>query len=840
MEVNALAEDDLLALDNVSIDLSKYYYYSVPAGQTETLFGFVSVGWIDSSATADKAKTYGNFVDNINFEVYHPLSGSTTIHGSAIIGGSDGTTEGEGSTEGHKLTANDNFTTYIINGESLKIQAIVNKDDADSGCEFVGVYYTSQDSEGNAVTEFFRLAENMVEDSESLTDEEKKGKWVKSVNENGDIAYTYYFENVSSPADVHFVFIKNPTITYDSNGGKDYIVERAYNTSEATNVYSFRPATGVENATAETGTVFIPPYVSKAAEGKNDGWKFMGWLLTGDTIENIPDNTKQINADQLGSMILPAVHTVSCDYSIDNAMDASYAQYFNIYNGNVTLTESIYNNDSGSVAGVHWIDKGETKSYANFHKGLTMMAQWRWRQAFIPQLKKDGVCTDSNVGGTVKVTSVKDEADENYVAEYNTNGGKAYYATTNETITVTACEKEGYTFEGWYDESGNLVTTNLAYSYPETKGTVNTYYARFSDSITQTYIRQVKNGNVWENTEDDNVGTLGRYSYTDVAGTQISSTAAAGTNYKFIGWYDSDGNKVADDMLTNGGMTISYTTTVNATYYARFERSYRVRFIAQTKQTDGTFKNDNVGGSVSVSSVADVNGATVSSAATANSGSNFLGWYDASGNRLSTNSVYSVVTSSSTDGSIYYARFEIVYNITVDSKTYLSFVAESEEVQIPSVFDGRDAGTGKNTSKYGLQNRFGNTIATGFKYSIDNMTNVSTIQISITVPDTAYVKVGGTGSFTGNGTSILIDSGDVAYNRGSIQRISGETTLTYYWDATGLSANTTYGFIIDNLYAPNAVATITVNGTTGTEITNDNGVVNTAASEYKSKTNYLK
>ena len=179
-----------------------------------------------------------------------------------------------------------------------------------------------------------------------------------------------------------------------------------------------------------------------------------------------------------------------------------------------------------------------------------------------------------------------------------------------------------------------------------------------------------------------------------------------------------------------------------------------------------------------------------------------------------------------------------MYNPTVESKVYLSFIAESEGTQIPSAFDGRDAGTGKNTNDYGLDNKFGNTIATGFKYSLNTMTDVSTIQITVTVPASAYVKVGGTGSFTGNGTSILTDSAGVIHNKGSIQQISGTTTLTYYWDASGLQANTTYGFIIDNLYAPDATATITVNGTAGTKVTNDNGVVNTASREYRGKSHY--
>lgn len=467
-----------------------------------------------------------------------------------------------------------------------------------------------------------------------------------------------------------------------------------------------------------------------------------------------------------------------------------------------------------------------------------MVAQWRWRQAFIPQVGSGKSFTDSASGGTVEITSVTNASDANYNAAYNANGGKSYHATTDEKITATAIAKDGFTFEGWYDASGNLITTNATLSYTETKEGVNTYYARFSGSVTQTYIRQVKNGDTWEDTTDDKIGTLGRYTYTDAVGTPISSTATAGTGYKFVGWYDSTGNKVADTMLTNNGATISYTTTGNATYYARFETAYTVKFAAQTKQANGSFKTDTVGGKVSVASVTDVDGAAASSKATANTNYKFLGWYDKDGNQLSTNATYSTTTTSATNGVTYYARFEIVYNPTVESKVYLSFIAESEGTQIPSAFDGRDAGTGKNTSDYGLDNKFGNTIATGFKYSLNTMTDVSTIQITVTVPASAYVKVGGTGSFTGNGTSILTDSAGVTYNKGSIQQISGATTLTYYWDASGLQANTTYGFIIDNLYAPGATATITVNGTAGTKVTKGNGVVNTASESYRANSHY--
>ena len=563
---------------NTGVDLNKYYFYTVPAGQTDTLFAFVSVGYVDSIASADKAKTYGNFLDNINFEIYHPLSGSTTTHGSAVVGGSDGTSGGTGATNGHEVTIDNKLSTFVINGEPLKIQAVVKNADVVDSCEFVGVYHTEHDENGNPKTEFLKLAGNVIDDTGSLTEEEKAGKWLKTTNADGDIIYTYYLGNITSATDLHFVFIKSPTVTYDPNGGKPYVVKRIHNTNEALNVYSFKPVSGQNEAQANTGTIFIDPYVSQAAEGLNDGWKFLGWKLTGDIVENISGIT-QFNPEQLGSLILPAEHTIACDYNFDGINGDSKAQYFKIYDGNVSLTKTIAHNNVNNAeeaTGVTWTDNGETKAYANVHKGITMIAQWRWRQAFIPQAHNvvDDTYIASNLGGTVEITSVTDPSDTNYNGAYNADGGKSYHAKTDEKIIVRATAKAGYTFEGWYDQDEKLITTNNEYAYVEAKESVKTYYARFSNTVTQTYIRQIKSGDSWTNTDDDTIGTLGRYTYTDAVGKPISSTAIASKGYKFVGWYDFEGNQVADSMLINNGATISYTTTDNATYYARFEDAY--------------------------------------------------------------------------------------------------------------------------------------------------------------------------------------------------------------------------------------------------------------------------
>ncbi|MEE1018266.1 MAG: prealbumin-like fold domain-containing protein [Acutalibacteraceae bacterium] len=568
---------------NNSVDLSKYYLYTVPAGQTETLFGFVSVGYVDSITSADKAKTYGNFLDNINFRIYHPLTGSTTNHGSAIVGESDGSSGGTGSSEGHKITIDNQLATYVTDGESLKIQAIINAQDVDDGCLFVGVYYTNQDENGNPVSTFLKIAGNEIEDTGSLTEAEKKGKWIKSTNEVGDIVYTYYLDNLTSATDLHFIFIKNPTVTYDPNGGKEYIVDRVYNTDEDENVYSFKPLVDIVDKDS-----FIDPYVSHAAEGQNDGWKFLGWKLTGDIVDNISSTTELVNADKLGSLLLPAVHTIACDYNLDCATGEKAAQYFKIYDGDVPLTKVGVTNNNDKLNGITNNDSGETKLYANVHRGITMVAQWRWRQAIIPQVDKDGVFVDSTEGGTVEIISVTDKTDENYTAEYNENGGKSYHAATGETVTIKAYANTGCSFLGWYDEDGNLITTNDEYTYVETKESVNTYYARFSNTVTQTYIRQIKSGDDWVDITDDKIGVLGRYSYTDAVGKPISSTATASSGYRFVGWYDSEGNKVGDDMLINNGVTISYTTTGDATYYARFD----VVYTLNVSKIDGNNSTD--------------------------------------------------------------------------------------------------------------------------------------------------------------------------------------------------------------------------------------------------------
>ena len=669
-------------------NLSGDYFYTVPADQTETIFGFVSVGGVTNASGAPSTqKTFGNFLDNINFKIFHPLSGSSTLHGSGVVSDSTGATSGESAiSSGHQITVDNHLITYAVDGEPLKVQAVIKKKDADEGCEFVGLYYTVQDTSGNLVTTFLKKDGNEIDYQDNLTNEEKKNKWIKYTNDGGDIIYTYYLDNITTATDLHFVFIKSPTVTYDPNGGSVYTVERTYNTEEACNVYSFKPVP----QTGEGNTfTYISPYVSHAAEG-NDGWKFMGWLLTGDTVSDIPQGTVKVNADKLGSLLLPAEHTIACDFSGESTKKE---QYFQIWNKSIAASDLNQATDSSTYTKWTTNDSSATLSYANIHKGLTMVAQWRWRQAFLPQINSGEGYTNSDTGGTVEITSVSN-TDANYVAAYNANGGKAYFAETDEIVTAKATAKEGYVFEGWYDGTGsdaNLITTNATYSFTEMKENVGTYYARFSGTVTQTYKRQVKDGDNWKGIQgenNDDAGNLDRYSYVDVAGKDISVTATAGEGYKFVGWYDSTGNKVTTG-LSSDGKTISYTTTGNATYIARFEKTVTQTFDRQILEGSTWIKTtDNKVGMLTNYTHTDVVGATATSTATAGTGYKFVGWYKVE-TTGETEAVAETATTTettlsytTTGNATYYARFKKVVSAETAAQTYIRQVKDGDNWKV--------------------------------------------------------------------------------------------------------------------------------------------------------------
>lgn len=614
--LNASAEED-----GGDFDLGKYYLYAVPAEQNETLFAFTSVENSVSPSSGYADPTYGNFVDGIKFNLYRSLSASTTSHGSAIVGGSDGSITGEGAEAGHEVTVGHIVSTYVLDGHDLEIEAIIKSDEADN-VTYAGVYYTYQDLEtGGSVTQFISANGDNT-------------GWVKKTKENGDIEYKYILSNVTSAINLHFVFIKSPLITYDPNGGKPYVCIEGADPEKAlsdASVYSFKPEA------KEEGMEFVLPYTSHTPEGQNDGWLFTGWLLFDDTGDKVT---------------LPAKHTIACSYKQGVVAVQQFAAIAGDNSFRVkskTNAEIIWETDSPAL-------------YEGQATGLTLVAQWRWAQDFIPQTDSGIGFIPSDSGGRVTLEGVSGD----YSNEKDA-GARRYYAGTNETVVAKAEANDGYYFAGWYDEADNLVTASSKLKYTEKAGQVNTYYAKFIRNYTQTFIRQIQNGDTWVDLIESNtvVEPLAPYSVTAEYGAYVSSTAANNAQYGFVGWYDEDGNKVPDSLICNGGKTIRYQVKGDAVYYARFEPSKTITFKVQLINYDGTMSapssSDTYYGLLNTYSINAVNGDIVKAKAYSKQGYQFVGWYDEAGNSITVDaSDASVAAPTVRDDAplIYIAKFK--------------------------------------------------------------------------------------------------------------------------------------------------------------------------------------
>ena len=603
------------------LDLSEYYLYSVPSGQSKTIFAFTSIENKPTAGMKVADPTFGNFLDGVNFRLYRLLSGISTDNGSATV------KPGEGSSSGHLITSDSGVETYVQDGESLTIKAKIDCADKDE-VSFAGVYCTIQNTDGSGTTKKFI----------PVTEE----GWTRHEDSDKNVYYTRTITNVKSAIDLHFVFVRSPRVVYDSNGGKPYDCEQIEkaDATDPDNVYSFKPIIGEGGAISS----YIYPYTSHAAEGQNEAWKFIGWRLF--------DN------EQTYDELFPAVHKVAFNNGSDNK--------FLVINGSDSFKGPV-----NTESGIRW-ETDVAPLYDKQVPGLSFIAQWRWRQTFIPKTDKGSGYSESDDGGYVEVTSVAAD-NPNYESSWTDKGAKAYYAETNEQITVKATARDGYYFSGWFDADGNQVTLSNTLTYTEKKEGVNTYYAHFIKEHEQRFIRQIKVDGVWSDLGDDDASEVELLDHTtlyDVIGSTVTSTAANNQKYSFVGWYNSSGNKVPESMIINSGKTIRYIVTGDATYYARFERSKKVNFKLQYINADGTLStpvaSDKNYGKLIPYAAYGAQGTVVSSKAYPAAGYQLVGWYDGEGTGASLCTGYIDPTDSriiqpevtDTDGVTYYARIK--------------------------------------------------------------------------------------------------------------------------------------------------------------------------------------
>ncbi|MGN1467526.1 MAG: hypothetical protein ACI4W1_04385 [Ruminococcus sp.] len=268
---------------------------------------------------------------------------------------------------------------------------------------------------------------------------------------DGKTQYRYDFYNVNSSITVDIIY-QAKNVIYDSCNQYPY----QYDLDDEN--------TGYEVPLSES----FSEYTSHKPQA-DDGWKFMGWqyILT--------------HESDIKTYLFDAVHRV--EYYKEN--ESKFLRIF----PDKTATDPV-------------VDKIPEE------EGITFFAQWKYRQRVIAKTFNETSSTydTSTDGGTVEVKLLytDDESPES-ATDYKPDGesesvGQELYASAGDTyVGVTAKNKIGFIFSGWYDESGTLVTRNPTYSYKVKDGDVTQLYAYFEPNGYDVTI----NTKVIGNTEDE-------------------------------------------------------------------------------------------------------------------------------------------------------------------------------------------------------------------------------------------------------------------------------------------------------------------------------------------------
>lgn len=478
-------------INSSDMEKLKQFFYRVPAGQTESMFAFVP---IDTAYQHRGNKTtLGNLLDNVNFEVFNSFTASSTNHGAGSLTDNDNGSGGD-----QDITDTHPISVYTKDNSTQNLVAEIKKEDSGKDVTFAGVYLTTQNAKGESVTVFKPLknCEIEVNDHDWKTDPTNENRqiatvtlpngqqavvsrlltdnkgyvydipadmWLKTTDSNGNTDYVMQIKNVSSSMDAHFIFLKSPTVTYDANSISGF--EYKISDTNTTNVYTFKPDDS-------GGTVkYIDPVSSHPPVAPNEGWKFTGWKLF-DTDGVVKNNGNDV--------ILSGTNAIACNTTQPKdqpterrfiVVDGKEVQ--DAFNEGVDVTDN-----NNAIIGKEWTVKdGVTPVYNHESEALSLVAQWRFKNTFTPEYKDnvtDDKFTQGETGGTIEL---KNTDSENY--SVGENGTKSYFAGVGEQVVATAKENSLYTFIGWYDSEGNVVTTNPELVVNQVKGEIGKYSARF-------------------------------------------------------------------------------------------------------------------------------------------------------------------------------------------------------------------------------------------------------------------------------------------------------------------------------------------------------------------------
>lgn len=545
-------------INSSDMEKLKQYFYRVPAGQTESMFAFVPIDTAYQHQNPDKT-TLGNLLDNVNFEVFNSFTASSTNHGAGSLTDND-----NGHANEQDITDTHPISVYTKDNSTQNLVAEIKKEDINNNVTFAGVYLTTQNAKGESVTVFKPLKNCEIEVNEDdwKTDSKNEklqtatvtlnGKqvtvsrlqqtdkgyvydipadmWLKTTDSNGNTDYVMQIKNVSSSMDAHFIFLKSPTVTYDANSTEEY--QYKISDTNTTNVYTFKPDDS-------SGTVkYIDPVSSHPPVAPDEGWKFIGWKLF---------DTNGVVKDSNGNdVILSGTNAIACNTT--QPKDQPTERRFIVVDGKKVedaFNEGVDVTDSNNaIIGKEWTVKDSAKDsvvYNHESEALSLVAQWRFKNTFTPEYQEDVTDTGFTQGETGGTIELKNTDSENYTAD--PNGTKSYFAGVGEQVVATAKAKEFYTFIGWYDSEGNVVTTNPELVVNQIKGEIGKYHARFQKtgvSVNFYYLEYNKDTKSYEYKVYDG----GKY--TQYLNKNDKATQPTGDSKNVKTWYTSRTNLGAD------------------------------------------------------------------------------------------------------------------------------------------------------------------------------------------------------------------------------------------------------------------------------------------------------
>lgn len=443
--------------------------YTVPNGQTHTLFAFCSY---ESSNGSTYDPTFGNLLDGINFDLYQPFSTSTTPGGQGNVDNISVT---------NNITSGNPLHTTVLDGQYCTIYTSAVTNGSITGCTFQGAYVTINNADGTSSTTFVPVYSGSY--GEINKDEKAKEYFVADDPTNSSPQY-YYKVSVGSRVSIHLIYEKAPFVLYDANGGADYYFSPD-NTAGGNLVGFGKDFVKIFDKVVDDQDTYIDTsayyknYDATAAEEENKA----GFYISHSALPNaswdqnddpyITDNPYRFCGwkvlDVLDSeIVLDDVHRIEYKPTGDD-----------INTGIITITDS--NNTVNNLQ-------------LDASNGVTLSAIWKFaNRAYAQTLNSNGVFENSAVGGTVEETIISNNLRKNDVKNYTDSENrvsKVYaFGSAGDTIMfkATADYANNYKFVGWYkrekqaDNTYKEVLKSTATSIAVTveEGKLGTYYARF-------------------------------------------------------------------------------------------------------------------------------------------------------------------------------------------------------------------------------------------------------------------------------------------------------------------------------------------------------------------------